>query len=681
MNDIAIKNKSKINNDLNKNLFGEEFFVVSEDLIKVADNIFKKYQQYIKYSNNDFNSLLLLNEIILESIKANNQNKCNLNEIINKTNIKNFNAKDENVVYLKKIVAELNLIKLFNTNKSNINIIFGYVFEKLITKKESGAYYTDIKTTSYITENSIIANIISQIRRKSINFDNHIKSIEKNYNIDFIEKSIKDGDSIKNNFIDLIDICDKKEITSILSNLKIIDISCGAGSFIFSAFYLLKEIYKKLCVNISTERIFNDNLFGIDIDHEAISLLQFRIQLECIIDNSFYNDLSTNFIVGNCLLGNQKGENKLFINENIENIFLSSEKIKNIITSGGFDIVLGNPPYLEYKKVVNDYQIENFISQKCNNLYAFVLEKNFDILKDNGHLGMIVPISYISTKRMTPIRNLLIKNSKYHFCSSFADRPSCLFNGVHQKLNIILLEKESNTKSINHYTSSYIHWYSNEKDNLFNEVNYSKNDFYQSEYLFKVGKDIEKSIINKIIFKNEKPLLANISNNGNHKIWLNMRMCFWVKAFTFRKKSNEYKVFSFNNELDAFLFTAITNSNLFFFFWESISDVWHITQKDLNAIQLDFSKVENHVKSEIKYLYQIFEENLEKNKVEINSKQTDFEYKHKNEKTFIDKFDAKICELFYLTQEEIEYIKNYQIRYRMNGELNSYLKAIQNECN
>ena len=127
MNDIAIKNKSKINNDLNKNLFGEEFFVVSEDLIKVADNIFKKYQQYIKYSNNDFNSLLLLNEIILESIKANNQNKYNLNEIINKTNIKNFNAKDENVVYLKKIVAELNLIKLFNTNKSNINIIFGYI--------------------------------------------------------------------------------------------------------------------------------------------------------------------------------------------------------------------------------------------------------------------------------------------------------------------------------------------------------------------------------------------------------------------------------------------------------------------------------------------------------------------------------------------------------------------------
>jgi hypothetical protein len=197
MNDIAIKNKSKINNDLYKNLFGEEFFVVSEDLIKVADNIFKKYQQYIKYSNNDFNSLLLLNKIILESIKANNQNKYNLNEIINKTNIKNFNAKDENVVYLKKIVSELNLIKLFNTNKSNINVIFGYVFEKLITKKESGAYYTDIKTTSYITENSIIANIISQIRRKSINFDNHIKSIEKNYNIDFIEKSIKDGDSIK----------------------------------------------------------------------------------------------------------------------------------------------------------------------------------------------------------------------------------------------------------------------------------------------------------------------------------------------------------------------------------------------------------------------------------------------------------------------------------------------------
>jgi hypothetical protein len=681
MNDLAIKNKLKDQNELNKNLFGEELFDVSEDLIKVADNIFKKYQQYIKFSDSNINSLLFLNEIVLESIIAINKNQYNLNDIFNKINIKSFNANYENIIHLKKTIAEINLIKLFNNNQNNLNIIFGYVFEKLITKKESGAYYTDIKTTSYITENSIIANIISQIRRKSTNFDNHIKSIEKNYDIDFIEKSIKDGDSLKSKLIDLMDICDKKEIISILSNLKIIDISCGAGSFIFSAFYILKEIYKILGINNSTERIFNDNLYGVDIDHEAISLLQFRIKLEYIIDNIFYNDLSTNFIVGNCLLGNQKNENILFSNENEKSILENSEKIKSIISNGGFDIVLGNPPYLEYRNVINDYQIENFISQKCNNLYAFVLEKNFDILKDNGHLGMIVPISYISTNRMAPIRNLLIKNSKYHFCSSFADRPSCLFNGVHQKLNIILLEKERINKSVNHYTSSYIHWYSNEKDNLFNKINYSKNDFYQSDYLFKVGNDTERSIINKIVSINKKPLLANISNNGNYKIWLNMRMCFWTKAFTFQQKSNEYKIFNFDNDLDAFLFVAILNSNLFFFFWETISDVWHITQKDLNTIKLDFSKINKKIKNEIKYLYQIFEENLENNKVEINSKQTDFEYKHKNEKKLIDDFDKIVCKLFSLSKEEIEYVKYYQISYRMNGELKSYLKIIENECN
>lgn len=663
------------------NLFGEEINVEEFDLIKVADNFFKIYQKFIKNSGDNFQSILLLNFIILETVKLLNTDTYNINQIIKIVKNHKTNLRNDDINLIKKTIIDSNIVNLYKNNKYELNNIFGYVFEKLITKKETGAYYTDLKTTGYITENTIIANIIETLRNKSADFDFKVKQVENDFSSEFIETIIKNGDSLKERFFELLNInSDKKELIEILENLKIIDISCGAGSFIFSAYYLLKEIYEKL--ELSVLNIFDKNLFGIDIDNEAISLLVFRIKLEQIIDKSKIEiDLSDNFIIGNCLIGNISKTNILFSNNDIDSIFEKSEKLKNIISNEGFDIVLGNPPYLEYRNVIKDYQIENFISEKCNNLYAFVLEKNFDILKENGHFGMIIPISYVSTKRMSPIRNLLIKNSKYHFCSSFADRPSCLFNGVHQKLNIVLLQKSRNCKNINHYTSSYIHWYSSEKEELFNNIKYCKNEYYNPDYLFKIGNDIEKSIISKITSKHKKPLLANISNNGKYKIWLNMRMCFWSKAFTFSQKSNEYKIFSFDNELDAYLFSAITNSNLFFFFWESISDVWHITQKDLNTIKIDFKNLDVKIKKEIKYNYKIFEKNLEKNKIEINSKQTDFEYKHKNEKILIDNFDRIVCELFDLTLEEIEYVKLYQIRYRMNGEINNYIKSFGNECN
>ena len=102
-----------------------------------------------------------------------------------------------------------------------------------------------------------------------------------------------------------------------------------------------------------------------------------------------------------------------------------------------------------------------------------------------------------------------------------------------------------------------------------------------------------------------------------------------------------------------------------------ISDCWHVTQTDLRNIRFNYN---NLTKAQINRLIKIsreLSEDLEKNKVRINSKQTDYEYKHKFSKKIIDKIDDILCLNMGLDHNETKFIKNYTLKYRMNNVIES----------
>jgi len=152
-----------------------------------------------------------------------------------------------------------------------------------------------------------------------------------------------------------------------------------------------------------------------------------------------------------------------------------------------------------------------------------------------------------------------------------------------------------------------------------------------------------------------------------------MRLLFWNKSFFEEQKSKEYKKFSFHKESFAKIFYSLTNSNLFFFFWEMVSDGWHITNKDLSTFRIDFNDFTDDIINELDIINKELILNLETNKKEVNTKQTNFEYQHKKAKVIIDKFDNIFADYFFLTEEEVNYLRYYNIRYRMNSELKNYL--------
>ena len=339
--------------------------------------------------------------------------------------------------------------------------------------------------------------------------------------------------------------------------------------------------------------------------------------------------------------------------------FYWATEFYEIMEEGGFDVVIGNPPYVELSKVTHG--LGNF-SFATGNLYAFFIEKSMQLVKKSGDVGMIVPISLPSTKRMGETRKFLINNFSSVYASNFADRPGTLFNGVHQKTTIVLCNND--TKG-GFYTTNFMHWYAhknrNERKSLFSRLHYQKN--HNSLHVWaKFGNDIELSICKKIA-ASKATIYPLRSAESNSSFYLNKRLMYWVKCFVTPKKSNEFKCWRAVN-MPPTVLVAIFNSNVFFWFWETISDGWDLMKTDIAAFKFGVREEDVNI---LTSLAQKLEEDLEAKKGYVGTVQTDYEYYHSKSKAIIDEIDKILAKHYDFSEEELDYIINYDYKYRMVG--------------
>ncbi len=553
-----------------------------------------------------------------------------------------------------KLIEEINHIDI-KSNKDVVNL--GYLFEKTLNRKKRGTYYTPVDVTEYIAHTTIIASLASRL-----NIDDNFKIKDKNTTVADFKKYI-----LKNN---LIDPCYKA-----VSEIKILDPTCGSGAFLIAAFQLLYDLNKFLIENKNSKVIPNkiiyhtiNSLYGVDIEEIAISITKFLFLTE-ILTLDGKEDLTEfswdNFKVGNTLWGDTRTTNTDDFQQQMLNTDNDSSNNEPFLWKKEFgfkfDCIIGNPPYVELHTAKSECTINtNFETIRCGNIYPLILERSLNLLKESGILGMIIPISFISTNRMTPIYELIRKNSSWLYISSFADRPGCLFSGVHQKLNIIFSQKKSENKSSIIYTSNYIHWYKEERKKLFNNVSYVEN--YNKT---KVGNATLLNILKKV--NSQKKTLLSIAekNATNYKVFLNARAAFFIKTSLTPEDSNEFKCIYMPDEDSMHILNAVINSNLVFVLWEVYSDCWHVPLH-LDFVKFNWDGLDTKTKQNLVNLSNKLDKNLEKNKVEINSKQSRYEYKHKYAKHIMDQIDDILGQLYSFTGEELNVIKNYNEKYRLS---------------
>jgi len=415
----------------------------------------------------------------------------------------------------------------------------------------------------------------------------------------------------------------------------IFDPTVGSGEFLVRAFQV-KVDHLRTFPQESTDEIYLDvlsSLHGNDIDSLAIEICKVRLFFEAVKYISRQNYKKAVDIL-----------NRNLTNYDFVNLDTRSYGKK-------FDLILGNPPYVE------DSKSKIVPNVKYGNVYANVLQNSVELLSDNGKMGFIIPISYVSTKRMSKIREYIEQNTSLQKTLNFADRPSCLFGGVHQKLTILIAEKGSSGHKV--YTSGYNYWYKEERGLLFDKTALIENPFVNSAYYPKLNSAIDLRIFKKIHTSENNGILS-LENEGLANVHLNMRAYFWIKAFSFAFESKEYKGFSFN-EGQKWHMLALLNSSLFWWYWVVVSDCWHITRKELSGFFVPEKIFES---AELVKFSQLLESELERTKVAINTKQANFEYKHRLCRNVIDKIDDCIAPYYELTAQESEYVKNFEKKYR-----------------
>lgn len=539
------------------------------------------------------------------------------------------------------------------TDIDKIEEFFGNVLEQHINRKATGSYYTPSDTTNYITQNNVLSVLLNKIpSRIRIAL---LGAKVATSNLPLLDVGYSFVEEVLHN-MSLLDEKDKKTINSQLNKLKILDPTCGSGAFVVCAYDFLKRIKQALNIECNKKEIEKvlSTLYGVDITKDAIKLTKIRLLLKLIKDSGAYAPyqeiIDSHFVVGDALSGRD-----FILATNTNDPMAYDWDSAKII----YDCIVGNPPYVESKSEGT----RNYKTAECGNLYAYTIERSLNICNEGGIVSFIVPLPLIATPRMAEVRNYLINNSSCLYIATFADRPGCVFKGVHQRLVIFFARKQSLSKA-KIYTTKYHFWYNTDRENLYKNILYIKNPI---ESIPKIGESIDFDIYKKI-FKSGKTIGDHLVPNSEYPVYLSSRIGFWTKAFLDKPTSSEFKTLYTTSHINAIILNAFFNSSTFYYNWVIHSDCWHVNKSDYEPIYFDVAKLDEKHIQELIALHDRLMEDLEKNKKYIGSKQVAYEYKHKKSKDIIDKIDDIFAILFGFNDGERDYIKNYTLEYRLNTE-------------
>ena len=345
--------------------------------------------------------------------------------------------------------------------------------------------------------------------------------------------------------------------------------------------------------------------------------------------------------------------------------------------NGGFDVVIGNPPYVVYtkkdkdtkKSIADVYKVANYKTIESNNLYAFTIERSQSLLSKEKRMGMIVPLSFTAAKNMSSLRTLMT-TCKYLCVSSYEIRPGKLFDGnkgAEQRLNIFI---SSTTCQETLLTTKVLRWASEHRKWLFSNLCFNKSILQGRIWRF--SSPLEFDLFEKYSSNNSIGQYVSSYRNDPLIHYRSAGLRYWIiflrKGFGTESASNKDKHIC-NKAIADFLMSAL-NSSLFWWYYSINYDMFNLTESNIFDFTLDYDK-DNDVGKFAKEL----EDDMDKNKsISIVNKSDggvnkSYAYQKKLSKPIIDEIDKVLAKHYGFTEEELDFIINYDIKYRMGDEL------------
>jgi hypothetical protein len=692
--------------------------------------------------------------------------------------------------------------------------VLGYIFEKYINQKQMGAYYTKEDITDYICKYTILPFLLDKI---DLNVAQELTSIDpliyeavktpdtlptetereyaarqKRYEqigLDFATGKIATVNDLITYNLDIRAFTSDwlrqtqapgivRDFYKALTELTVLDPTCGSGAFLFAAMNILEPLYEGCLRKMEqfvarpdgasftgfqaelervrqhpNERYFIfksiivNNLYGVDIMDEAVEICKLRLFLKLVAQVNDVRrieplpDIDFNIRAGNTLVGFatkaeiegnmfarpalptievmtgtlntfrkeqlQTGVAPASLKELKKNIrekqraiadlldkalnneygnddkrlpaFRASHKpfhwyaeYNSVMANGGFDVIVGNPPYVEYREVQDQYSVSGYQTEDCGNLFAFTVERGVQLIKSNfGRKGMIIPLSSISTDRMIPLIKLLKRSSKSLLVSNFSWRPGKLFDGVNLQLSIYLQQVGQTTANV--YSSQYSLWPSEAREYVFPLLEYSKvEDTYLEGSIPKLGNVFAQTILQKIR-KTQQQIggCFTAKQINDNIVYYRRGGLYWKVFIDFPTGSSEEKKIKVLPEVDRYTIIAALSSSLWFWYFQATSDCRHLGNRDINTFPFDPRQMKSNLVKQLSELGAKYVEDLKNNaekrlRVYNGKRQVQTEtFFVKKSKPIIDEIDRVLAQHYGFTDEELDFIINYDIKYRM----------------
>lgn len=431
-----------------------------------------------------------------------------INEGNEKLQIPRYNgglfAKDEilDSLVIEDVVLNMEAQKLSDydfASEVGVNIL-GHIFEQSLTdleeiqsnidntdfdktkskRKKDGVFYTPEYITKYIVENTL--GKMCKEKREELKIV-EVKAPSNPKKLNKTETQTKENLEVYKNW---------------LFDLKILDPACGSGAFLNQALeYLISEhtalqndlalMGDLFAVYQVEESVLEHNLYGVDINEDATEIAKLSLWLRTAKRGRPLTKLADKIKCGNSLIDDKSV---------VDNAFVWEEEFKEVFENGGFDVVIGNPPYgAKLFKKEKDYFYNKYETVEYQlDTYTLFMEEAHKLLKENGKLSYIIPSTWLTMFYFKDLRKYLIEKSFFENLLLFRYK---VFEEVTAETSIITLSKK---QSINE--NILINYYDNSNEMSIKEnKSISQSDWLNSYELgFNLLFDSNKlKVINKIV--------------------------------------------------------------------------------------------------------------------------------------------------------------------------------------
>lgn len=324
--------------------------------------------------------------------------------------------------------------------------IEGTDFDKQKTKrKKDGVFYTPKYITKYIVDNTI-GKLCSDKKQELGIIDEEYAKGRKNRQATTIVKLDQQ----------------LKDYRDWLLQLTICDPACGSGAFLNQALDFLirehsyidelnKQLFGGFFVFPDIEnQILEHNIYGVDLNDESVEIAKLSLWLRTAQPKRKLTSLNNNIKCGNSLI-----ESKAIAGDKA---FNWQESFPEVFEKGGFDVIIGNPPYVlcqpsNTDEVTLDFYKKFEVASYKIDLFHLFYEKSINLINENGKLGFITPNTFLSNKYIQKLRNFILNNT---FIDEVVNYNEIVFvdAGV-DVATLILTKKKEFNKAINIYNSQF----------------------------------------------------------------------------------------------------------------------------------------------------------------------------------------------------------------------------------